>query len=38
MLKLGKINKISKNNYYIKIVLKFLYQKNAKCLIKTLAF
>jgi hypothetical protein len=38
MLKLGKINKIFKNNYYIEIVLKFLYQKKAKCLFKTLAF
>ncbi|MBB6372729.1 hypothetical protein HNP36_003847 [Chryseobacterium shigense] len=38
MLNLGKINKISKNNYYIEIVLKFLYQKNAKCLFKTIAF
>ncbi|CEJ70811.1 hypothetical protein SAMN05421866_4304 [Chryseobacterium oranimense] len=38
MLNLEKINKISKKNYYIEIVLKFLYQKNAKCLFKTLAF
>lgn len=38
MLNLRKINKIIKNNYYIEIVLKFLYQKNAKCLFKTLAF
>lgn len=38
MLKLRKINKIIKNNYYIEIVLNFLYQKNAKCLFQTLAF
>lgn len=38
MLKLRKINKIIKNNYYIEIVLNFLYHKNAKCLFKTLAF
>lgn len=38
MLKLRKINKIIKKNYYIEIVLKFLYQKNVKCLFKTLAF
>lgn len=38
MLNLRKINKIIKKNYYIEIVLKFLYQKNAKCLFKTLAF
>lgn len=33
-----KINKIFENNYNIEIVLKFLYQKKAKCLFKTLAF
>ncbi|VEH22816.1 Uncharacterised protein [Chryseobacterium nakagawai] len=38
MLILRKINKIFTNNYNIKIVLKFLYEKKAKCLIKTLAF
>ena len=38
MLKLKNITKKRENNYNIESVLKFLYQKNGKCLFKTLAF